>query len=375
MKIKTAVIFFIVCISISYSSQLTAKQNQNQTIQNTLNSLVSENYLPGLNFSIIYKDGEQENYSAGLADVERGINMDGDKVMFTGSIGKTFAVTLLMQLVDEGKVELNKKFIEYFPNTEWLKNIPNINDFTVLMLLQHSSGLPRYVNHMEVWETTRDNPDKVWSYEDRLSHIYNDEPVNEAGKEWNYSDTGYLLIGMLDEKFFGDYYTNVKERVLIPQTLSETYGAITRDLPNLAVGYSKFPEFLTPEITVVEGRYYFNPQMEWTGGGFASTTSDLAKWAKLYYDGELFSDSLKQKIVTPKFETGENEKYGAGSFIFNTKHGLAYGHTGLMPGYRSIFIYFPEKEIACALQMNCDYGTSKISLIEYVERIMESILN
>ena len=367
MKVKQIFQLLLIAFTLTLAAQ------QMESIQARMDELVKENGLPGLNFSIIYADGTQENYSAGLADKENDLKMTTNKVMFSGSIGKTFAVALLLQLVDEGKVDLDRKYVEYFPELEWINNLPNINEFTTLMLLQHSSGLPRYVHHKEVWETTRNEPDKVWSYEDRLKFIFEDEAVNEPGKEWNYSDTGYLLIGMLVEKFYGDYYKKVSDRILKSNNLTETYGSLTRDIPNLAVGYSDLPEFLTPKITVVDERYYFNPQMEWTGGGMASTTSDLARWADLYYSGKLFSDSLQHKMITPTFDLGNGMVYGAGSFIYETKLGKAYGHTGLMPGYKSIFIYFPEKEIACALQMNCDYGVKKLSLVGYVERILDVI--
>jgi D-alanyl-D-alanine carboxypeptidase len=213
----------------------------------------------------------------------------------------------------------------------------------------------------------------VWSYKDRLSYIFEDEAVHEAGKGWAYSDTGYLLIGMLVEKFVGNYYETVNKELLVANNLTSTYGAISRDLPNLATGYSDLSDFFAPKVTVENGRYYFNPQMEWTGGGVVSTTSDLAKWAKIYFDGDVFSDSLKQLIITPS-EQGKNldevTSCGAGGFVYNLKAGKFFGHTGLMPGYRSIFSYSPELDIAIAIQTNCDFGNTKMSLTDFVDFII-----
>ena len=116
----------------------------------------------------------------------------------------------------------------------------------------------------------------------------------------------------------------------------------------------------------------FNPQFEWTGGGIACTTSDLAKWAKIYYESELFSmESLKQILSPNKYgKLTDNLSYGMGSFIYNTKLGDLYGHTGTFPGYVSIFVYHSQLEIAIALQINCDYAKEKMNLIEYLERIL-----
>lgn len=368
MKLK-----FILKLLLMFLFSVSILANDNEKITGKIEELVNRNNIPGLNFSIIHNDGHQENFSHGYADTSNKTLLTPEHTLFTGSIGKTFAVALLMQLVDAGEVDLNNKFIHYFPDTEWLINLPNINDLTVLQLLQHTSGLPRYVNHMGVWETTRNEPDKIWSYKDRLEYIFEDEPVHKAGEGWSYSDTGYLLIGMLIESKLGDYYKNVKNSILSEHKLEYTYAAVTRDLPNLAVGYSDLEDFMTPSVTVENGRYYYNPQMEWTGGGFASSTPDLARWAKLYFNGNLFSDSLKQLIITPSEQgkaLSENESCGAGSFIFKLKSGLFYGHTGLMPGYKSIFAYSPELNIAIAMQINCDYATKEMSLQEYVDQIL-----
>jgi len=128
-----------------------------------------------------------------------------------------------------------------------------------------------------------------------------------------------------------------------------------------------------PQEVVMDGLYVFNPQLEWTGGGMASTTTDLARWARIYYTGKLFSDSLLQKIITPNSQARNLDpimSYGMGSFIYQTPHGLAYAHTGFVPGFNSIFAYYPALEVAVALQVNCDYASQKIPLIDYLDALL-----
>ncbi|NOQ26692.1 MAG: serine hydrolase [Bacteroidales bacterium] len=350
------------------------KGNNNSEIERIANELVVENNIPGLNLSIIYKDGEQQNYSFAYADVQNKIELNSEHVLFSGSIGKTYAVAIIMQLAEAGKIHLEDKILNYFPENEWLDKLPNIHDITIEMLLQHTSGLPRYVFQEGFWDLVINFPDKVWTYEDRLAFVYNLEPVHEAGEGWGYSDTNYILLGMLIEKITGSYYYDeVKNRILIPQKLTTTYPAIKRKINNLSVGYSKPNElFSMPGAVVVDGECIFNPQFEWTGGGIACTTSDLAKWAKIYYESELFSKETLNQMVTPNKngKLTDNLSYGMGSFIYNTKLGEMYGHSGTFPGYKSIFVYHPQLEIAIALQINCDYATEKMSLVEYLERIL-----
>ena len=142
-----------------------------------------------------------------------------------------------MQLVDEGKINLNDRFIDHFADTAWLEYLPNINSITTKMLLQHTSGLPRYVMKPEIWNAINEEPDKVWTYKERMSYIFNDEPLHEAGKGWGYSDSGYILLGMLIEKITGQYYYDVVfERILDRLNLKDTYPSVKRNIYNLPQG-------------------------------------------------------------------------------------------------------------------------------------------
>jgi D-alanyl-D-alanine carboxypeptidase len=348
-----------------------------QGIQAELEKLVRINDIPGINFSIIYPDGKQENYAAGYSDVDLMIPMSDEYRMFSGSIGKTYAAAVIYQMVDEGKLSLEDRFIDFFPDTEWLKELANMEDITVEMLLTHTSGLPRYVMVDGFWDYVLEHPDKVWTYKERMSYVAGVEAQHPAGKGWDYSDTNYILLGMLLELLSGnELYNEISERILDPFRLDETYPSLSRNINKLSMGYSSLSEWGMPRKVVEDGLYIFNPQMEWTGGGFYCTTSDLARWAKLYYDGGIFSDALKKKMTAPcryAEDLGANTAYGMGSFIYSTAFGIAWGHTGTMPGYNSIFVWFPDKRMAMALQVNCDYAGSKMSLVQYLEYILRWI--
>lgn len=347
-------------------------------IENKLIELLEINNTPGMNFSIILPDGEQKNYSSGYADIDIGEKMTPGHCMFSGSIGKTYVIAVLAQMADEGFIDLNKRYIEYFPEVDWLQELPNINEFTVLQLMQHRSGLPRYAFKKDVWEAVKNDPDKVWTYKERLSFVFGDAAVHPAGYGFAYSDTGYLLLGMLIEKDGGRYYPDmVQENVLLPLQLDNTYAADGRTFPNSANTYSKEELFGMPGATFENGICKFNPQMENAGGGYVSTTADLAKWAKYYYQGTVFSDSLKTMIqtISPNgYNVYDGWHCGAGIFILETKYGQAYGHTGLMVGTRSIMLYFPEWNIAAALQMNTDKPEEELGLLGNLESLLDVVI-
>lgn len=379
-SINMNLFFTILCLVFSSLKSATGQNSLQEKVQAVLEQLVITNEIPGLNFSIIQSNGKQIDFSSGVENITTKSPLNQSHLLLSGSIGKTYAVALLMKLVDDGKVNLEAKITNYIPTKEWVQQIPNVNQLTVKMLLQHTSGLPRWVLKQEVWEELHHNPDRVWTYEDRFAYIRDQEAVHEPGKGWAYSDTNYLLIGLLIETLEKkDYYQILESKVLKPNQLTETVPSHQRDIPNLAMSYSQLPEsFHIPHEVIQDGKYPFNPQVEWTGGGIASTTADLARWCKIYYTGDIFSKELHKQITTIN-SNGEKvydkiHSYGMGSFIYETQNGVAYGHSGFMPGYNSIFAYYPDLDIAVALQINCDYGSKKMSLVDYLNEIVPNFL-
>jgi len=373
---KRTVYLLLFAVSLFACNTITSQDKiKRPEVQAMMDSLLSEKGIPGYNFSIILPDGKEEHYSSGYEDIENSIPLTPDRVLFSGSIGKTYAAAVLYQLIDQEKISLKDKLIDYFPEIDWMNRIPNIDDISIEMLLKHTSGLPRWVMDEKVWTVLVNDPDKVWDYRDRFEYIFDTEAIHPAGEGWGYSDTNYLFIGMLIEKICGEkYYEIVKKRIFKPAGLKETYPSLRRDIPNLAQAYSKLPElFQTPDKVVSDGKYYFNPQMEWTGGGMASTTADLARWSKVYYSGELFSDSLLQRVLAAEGDMiplGPRMAYTMGSFRFKTPNGISYGHTGFVPGFNAIFAWYPEQEIAVAMQFNADYAGNKYPLNAYLDNIM-----
>jgi D-alanyl-D-alanine carboxypeptidase len=96
-----------------------------------------------------------------------------------------------------------------------------------------------------------------------------------------------------------------------------------------------------------------NPQFEWTGGGIASTTSDLARWARMLYEGKAFPVELVPRMLeSVQSKLGPNARYGLGVIIRPTPLGPTWGHSGFFPGYAIDMMYFPELRMSAAVQVN-----------------------
>ncbi len=108
------------------------------------------------------------------------------------------------------------------------------------------------------------------------------------------------------------------------------------------------------DAMIENGKFVINPQLEWTGGGYASTSLDLARWAKMMYEGKAYDQSLLPQVLdgvaAPML--GRETKYGLGVIIRKTQAGASYGHSGFFPGYVTDMMYFPEQKVAVAVQVN-----------------------
>ncbi len=104
---------------------------------------------------------------------------------------------------------------------------------------------------------------------------------------------------------------------------------------------------------ISNGRFAINPQFEWTGGGIASTSEDLARWAKALYEGRGFDSTLmSQALDGVPARLGRDVRYGLGIMLRPTALGMTWGHSGFFPGYLTEVMYFPETRTAIAVQVN-----------------------
>jgi D-alanyl-D-alanine carboxypeptidase len=161
---------------------------------------------------------------------------------------------------------------------------------------------------------------------------------------------------MIIERVTGKkYYTEAQNRILKPFQLKRTFPQDRRELKGLIQGYAgeKNP-FGGTDAMIKNGKLAINPQFEWTGGGMISNAEDLARWAKAMYEGNAFDATLLPQMLdgvsAPML--GRETKYGLGVIIRPTRAGLTYGHSGFFPGYMTDVMYFPERKIALAVQVN-----------------------
>jgi len=355
-----AVIAILVTVPIRVALSRVQSENAQPLVQVTqtrLNEFQTTNGFPGATMAVVLPDGREFSVATGLSNVETKMPMHPEDRMLAGSIGKTFFAAVFLRMISAGQMRLDDKVSIWLANEPWFHRLPNANDITVRMLMNHTSGIPEYAELPTFTKALTESPDKVWPPEQLLSFIFDKPPLFPAGQGWSYADANYLVLGIAAEKILRhSLYSDVERIILKPLKLDNTMPSTRRTLPGLIPGYS-MPDspfgFTGPNIR--DGKLIFNPQFEWTGGGFLSNSADLARWAYMLYGGKLLNpDALQMMEAGVPAKTGKNDEYGLGVQIRHTDFGITYGHGGWFPGFLSEMEYFPEYRVAIAMQINTD---------------------
>lgn len=348
------------------------------TLQRKLDSLRVARRIPGLTLGVALPDGSTLALASGESDTSRHVAMRPTDRMLQGSVGKTYVSAVAMQLVHEGKLKLDEKISTYLGKEPWFNRLPNAADITVRQLMNHTSGLVRYEFSPKFMTDLRANPTREWTHEEQLSYLFDSKAEFAAGMGWDYSDTNYIVLGMIIERLTGStYYAEVRRRVLMPLKLTNTIPSDRIDLPGVVNGYAGPKNELGGyDASIVSGKFAVNPKFEWTGGGIASTADDLARWAWLVYQGRSFDPSmLPVMLAGVPSRLGRNVNYGLGVMIRPTPHGDAYGHSGFFPGYATEVLYYPSLKAAVAIQANVTdpYPRGLVGFLNEVAKMLQTV--
>ena len=360
ITLTIATVAFAVTVTAQKPVQVTGTAALKRQFQEKLNEWHLAGKFPGATLGVVLADGESFGLAVGHSDRGKKTPMRFYDRMLAGSTGKTFAAATAFQLVSEGKLSLDDKVEKYLGSEPWFDRLPNSHQITIRQLMNHTSGLVRYEFKKEFTDLLTADPMKVWTPEERLAYLFDEKPPFEAGKGWDYSDTNYIVLGMIIERVTRKpFYDEARRRLIRPLKLSNTIAQEGPVMKGVIQGYAgEGNPFGGKDAMIENGRFVVNPQLEWTGGGWASTSLDLARWAKMYFEGKAFSSTLLPQVLdgVPAPMLGKDAKYGLCVIIRNTAAGISYGHSGFFPGYLTDMMYFPDGKFAVSVQVNTSVG-------------------
>ncbi len=377
--VSSSMLLFSAC---GFSPSEPEPQNPPDTatlFQQALDRLQATHQFPGATAAYILPDGSTAVFATGLADKEQNIPMRPESRMLAGSIGKSFVAAVALNLVQEGKLDLDDKIEKWLGEEPWFPRLQGGDEITLRMLLNHRTGINEDIDDpARAEELLRQLHDPDWNPNELsipwlLNYILDGELQFPPGQGFLYSDVNYLLVGLIIEKVAqSTYYQEVISRFLNPLNLRRTEPSNKRVIEDLATGYLLPNNFLgLPTRTLENGALVYHPGFEWTGGGLVSNAEDLVRWIKTLCEGNAMSQPYLDDLLNG-MPRGNGGKYGMGMYINEEESGMIYYHGGFMPGYLSLMMYYPDHKIAVAIQINRDYD---VDFFDYSLQLTKIVIN
>ena len=345
-------VVLIACVMASQALGLGAPAIQSQSVDDYLAQEMKAQHIPGLALGV-YRNGEiVKAQGYGLANVELNVPVKPETIFQSGSVGKQFAATAVMMLVEEGKVGLDDAITKYFPGAPdaW-------NNIKVRNLLSHTSGLAEYESD------ERTGPSgpfylRLDFTEDELLKKAEALPFDfQPGEKWSYRNTNYLLLGFLIRKVTGEFYGDyLQERIFKPLGMNATRIISEADIiPNRAAGYQlvkgelKNQDWVSPTFnSTADGALYF-------------TVLDLAKWdAALCTEKLVKKSSLDQMWTVAKLNDGKPNKsnYGFAWTIDQMNGHRVIEHGGAWQGFTTYIARYVDDKLTVVVLTNLDSAHS-----------------
>jgi len=278
----------------------------------------------------------------GMADMELNVpNINTTKYRI-GSVTKQFTAACILQLAEQGKLNVDDKLTKYIPD------YPKGDSITIHMLLCHTSGIKNYTSLPEFW------PKSILPLsKDSMIAIFKHKPLDfSPGTKFSYSNSGYYLLGVIVEKVSGKNFSDyLLENVIRKAGLNNTaMDRLDSILLNRAKGYdkSRFGGWQHAQYISMEGPY--------SAGAMFSTTEDLVKWTKALHNNQVISAGYTKKMMTPNLD-----QYGYGIGIDSFKTHPRVSHNGGIPGFSSSLAYYPQDDLCVVAISNTGYNSDKIS--------------
>jgi D-alanyl-D-alanine carboxypeptidase len=296
----------------------------------------------------------------GVADRASGESMTPEVHHRIGSVTKTFTATLLLQAEAEGLLSLDDTIDQY------VKGVPNGDEITLRQIADMTSGIASYTENEQWVKEWSSDPHRVWKPEELAQVGIKDSPLFDPGTEWFYSDTNYVLLGLVLEqvtgKPIGDLY---RQQIIEPLGLENT------SFPDPAD--SSIPEPHAQGYTL-QGQSSGGKPIDstdwsaseaWAAGAMISTVEDLLVYGRALGTGKGLLPPEQQTERLHSFVSDVpplnqpplrgDLAYGIG---FGKDHGWI-GHNGEIPGFNTYLFYHPELDAVVAVEVNSDISSGK----------------
>ena len=311
-------------------------------IDDYVRGVMQKRHIPGVSIAVVRGGEVVLTKGYGQANVELGVPATADTVYQLASVTKTFTATAIMLLVKDGKIALDDKI------TARLADLPKTwEDVTVRHLLNHTSGIKSYTSVKGFEKTMR----KDYAQREIIDLVAKEPLEFKPGEKWNYSNTGYFLLGMLIEKSGGKPYGEfMADRIFKPLGMTKTRANDLRAIiPGRAQGY----EWNGKELRNGE---YTSPTQPFAAGMLVSTVADMVKWDAALAGRTLLDASTLARMWKPTPLAKGEAGYGFGWGVEKANGRRLVSHGGGIPGFSSQISRFLDDDLTVIVLSNAEGG-------------------
>jgi CubicO group peptidase (beta-lactamase class C family) len=308
--------------------------------------------VPGVAVAVVRKGSVLLAKGYGDANVEHRVPVTPDTIFQSGSVGKQFTAAAVMLMVEQEKLALDDPLTKFFPDApaHW-------SGIKVRHLLTHTSGIPDYTGGSIDYR-------KDHSEEDLVRMAYTLKPEFAPGSRWNYSNTAYVLLGVLVRKASGKFYGDVlREQVFEPLGMRTARVISEADIvPNRAAGYRL-------EGGQLKNQNWVSPSMNTTAdGSLYLSLRDLIAWDTGVRERKVLKPESWQMVLSPVvLNSGKTYPYGFGWSIDNFNGHRVEAHGGSWQGFQTFIGRFPDDELSVVVLTNL----AQAEPVEIAEEIVE----
>ena len=306
---------------------------------------------------LVARDGKVLlSHGYGSANLEWEIPNSPTTKFRLGSITKQFTATCILLLEERGKLKIDDPVKKYMPDAPaaWDK-------ITIYHLLTHTSGIPSFTGFPDYRAT-----EAIATTPEQLAARFRDKPLEfQPGEKWNYSNSGYVLLGYLIEKISGQSYGEfVQKNIFDPLGMKDSgYDSNVAIIPHRADGY-------TPKPKGIEHAGYIDMSIPFSAGALYSTTEDLLLWEQGLFGGKVLSAASLQKMTTPF-----KNDYAFGLGVRNDKGLKVIDHGGGIEGFNTQLGYYPDDKLVVAVLGNLNGGApsaiaAKLASVAHGEKVV-----
>lgn len=304
-------------------------------------------HIPGASVAVVSRGQVVLLKGYGLADVENQVPATPHTVFELASVTKQFTATAIMMLVQDGKLSLDDTI------THALEGLPAAWDkITIRQLLNHTGGIPDFSRPAYRLDMRLDHTPR------ELVHLVESSALDfTPGQKYSYSNTGYVLLGMIIEKVSGkDYGTFQRERIFEPLGMTDSrFNNQSAIVPNRARGYT-FTNF------ILENADFTSSSNPYAAGGLLSSAADMAKWIQAQGSEKLLSRANWEQMWTDaRLNDGTSFGYGFGWNIRRTWSRKRVEHAGGISGFKTNVTRFIDDDISVVYLLNSDSGAGRLA--------------